>query len=81
MTEEFFEKAQNAICGVKNAEFNLEKLSHYSPDRLCAIKIGSTDCGGASVYLEREVADQVINLVTDYYEKKKSECQKQFDAL
>ena len=81
MTEEFFEKAHDAICGVKNAEFNLEKLSHYSPDRLCAIKIGSTDCGGASVYLEREVADQVINLVTDYYEKKKSECQKQFDAL
>lgn len=81
MTEEFFEKAHDAICGVKNAEFNLEKLSHYSPDRLCAIKIGSTDCGGASVYLEREVADQVINLVTDYYEKKKAESQKQFEAL
>ena len=79
MTEEFFEKAQNAICGVKNAEFYLEKLSRYSPDKLCMIKIANS--GDASVYLEREVADQVINLVTDYYEKKKSECQKQFDAL
>ena len=79
MTEEFFEKAHDAICGVKDAEFNLEKLSHYSPDKLCMIKIANS--GGASVYLEREVADQVINLVTDYYEKKRAECQKQFEAL
>ena len=81
MTEEFFEKAQDAICGVKDAEYNLEKLSHYSPDRICTIKIGSTDCGGASIHLEKEVAEQVINLVADYYEKKKSECQQKFDAL
>ena len=79
MTTEFFEKAQDAICGVKDAEFNLEKLSHYSPDKLCMIKIANS--GGASVYLETDLAEQIVKLATDYYEKKKSECQKQFDAL
>ena len=79
MTTEFFEKAQDAICGVKDAEFNLEKLSLYSPDKLCMIKIANS--GGASVYLETDLAEQIVKLATDYYEKKKSECQKQFDAL
>jgi hypothetical protein len=81
MTEELFKQAREAICGVSDAEYNLEKLSRYTPDIFCAIRIGSTDCGGVTVCMETDLAEQVINFVADYYEKKRAECQQKFDAL
>ena len=41
----------------------------------------SIKIGGDQIYIDNELAEQVINLAADYYEKKKAECQQKFDAL
>ena len=77
MTEEKFEKAQEYLSGVRGTEMAIERLSNYVPNK-CSFAI---QIGGNTLYIETKLAEQIVKLATDYYEKKKSECQKQFDAL
>ena len=77
MTEEKLEQATTYLSGVRGAEVALKILGKYKPNAtLSAIRIGSDN-----VYIDNELAEQVINLAADYYEKKKAECQQKFDAL
>ena len=77
MTEEKLEQATAYLSEVRGTEVALNSLGKYLPNAtLCAIRIG-----GDQIYIDNELAEQIVKLATDYYVKKKSECQKQFDAL
>ena len=77
MTEEKLEQATTYLSGVRRAEVALKILGKYNPNAtLFGIRIDSDN-----IVIENELAEQVINLVADYYEKKKAECQQKFDAL
>jgi hypothetical protein len=77
MTEEKLEQATTYMSGVKEAEVALNRLGKYMPNAtLFAIRIGVDQ-----IYIDNELAEQIVKLATDYFQKKKTECQKQFDAL
>ena len=77
MTEEKLEKATAYLSEVRGAEVALNILGKYHPDAtLFGIRIGDKQ-----IYIDTELAEQIVKLATDYYQKKKEECQKQFDAL
>ena len=77
MTEEKLEQATACLSGVRGAEVALNRFGKYFPDRtFFAIRIDSDQ-----IYIDNELAEQIVKLATDYYQKKKEECQKQFDAL
>lgn len=77
MTEEKLEQATAYLSGMRGAEVALNSLGKYLPNTtLFGIRIG-----GDQIYIDNELAEQIVKLATDYYQKKKSECQKQFDAL
>ena len=77
MTEEKLEQATAYLSGVRGAEVALKILGKYKPNAtLFAIRIGSDN-----IYIDDELTEQIIKLATDYYQKKKAECQQKFDAL
>ena len=77
MTEEKLEPATTYMSGVQEAEVALNRLGKYLPNAtLFGIKIG-----GDLIYIDNELAEQIVKLATDYFQKKKVESQKQFDAL
>lgn len=77
MTEEKLEQATAYLSRVRGAESALKKLGKYKPHAaLFGIRIGED-----YIYLENELAKQIVKLATDYYQKKKAECQQKFDAL
>ena len=77
MTEEKLEQATTYLSGVRGAEVALNRLDSYRPNVTpFSIKIGND-----YIYIDNELAEQIVKLATDYYEKKKSECQQKFDAL
>ena len=77
MTEEKLEQVTAYLSEVRGAEVALNSLGKYLPNAtLFGIRIG-----GDQIYINNELAEQIVKLATDYYQKKKSECQKQFDAL
>jgi hypothetical protein len=77
MTEEKLEQATTYMSGVQEAEVALNRLGKYMPNAtLFAIRIGVDQ-----IYIDNELAEQIVKLATDYFQKKKAECQKQFDAL
>ena len=77
MTEEKLEQATAYLSRVRGAEVALKSLGKYKPNAtLCEIRIG-----GDLIYIDNELAEQIVKLATDYYEKKKSECQQKFDAI
>ena len=77
MTEEKLEQALAYLSGVRGAEVALNSLGNYIPNKTPFwIKVGGDD-----IYIDDKLTEQIVKLATDYYEKKKSECQKQFDAL
>ena len=81
MKRELYDKAETLLSGVCDAEYTLDKLKCYNTDRACVLNIGSAQCGGTSVYIETPLAEQIVKLAREYYEKKKAEYQKQFDEL
>ena len=77
MTEEKLEKAQEYLGGVEIAELALNRLGKYKPHAtLFGIRIGENQ-----IHIENELAEQIVKLSTDYFQKKKAECQQKFDAL
>ena len=77
MTEEKYEQASDYMNGVQGAEVALNRLGKYKPNAtLFAIRIGSDN-----IYIDDELAEQIVKLATDYFQKKKAECQQKFDAL
>lgn len=77
MTEEKLEQATAYLSGVRGAEMALNRLDSYRPNVTpFEIKIGRDE-----IYIENELAEQIVKLATDYYQKKKAECQQKFDAL
>ena len=77
MTEEKLEQATAYLSGVRGAEAVLKKLGKYKPHAaLFGIRIGDDQ-----ILFENELAEQIVKLATDYFEKKKTECQQKFDAL
>ena len=77
MTEEKYEQASDYMNGVQGAEVALKILGKYKPKAtLLAIRIGSDN-----IYIDDELDEQIVKLATDYYQKKKAECQQKFDAL
>ena len=77
MTEEKLEQATAYLSRVRGAEVALKSLGKYKPNAtLCAIRIG-----GDQIYIDNELAKQIVKLATDYYQKDKAECQQKFDAL
>ena len=77
MTEEKLEQATAYLSEVRGAEVALNRLGKYIPNATSfGIRIG-----GDQIYIENDLAEQIVKLATDYYQKKKAECQKQFDAL
>ena len=77
MTEEKLEQATAYLSRVRGAELALKILGKYKPDAtLCEIRIGD-----GLICIDNELAEQIVKLTTDYYEKKKAECQQKFDAL
>ena len=77
MTEEKLEQATTYLSGVRGSEVALNRLDSYRPNLTpFSIKIG-----GDQIYIDNELAEQIVKLATDYYQKKKSECQQKFDAL
>ena len=77
MTEEKLEQATAYLSGVRRAEMALNKLGYYKPNATSfEIKIGRDE-----IYIDTELAEQIVKLATDYYQKKKTECQQKFDAL
>ena len=77
MTEEKLEQATVYLSGVRGADLALERLGKYKPNAaLLWIRID-----GDQILIDDELAEQIVKLATDYYEKKKSECQQKFDAL
>ena len=77
MTEEKLEQATAYLSGMRAAEVALKRLGKYIPHKaLFGIRID-----GDQIIINDELAVQIIKLATDYYEKKKSECQQKFDAL
>ena len=77
MTVEKLEQATTYLSGVRGAEVALNRLDSYRPN----VTPFSIKIGGDQIYIDNELAEQVINLAADYYEKKKAECQQKFDAL
>ena len=77
MTEEKLEQAETYLSGVRGAEAALNKLSKYDPDAsLFAIRIRDEQ-----IYIDTELAEQIVKLATNYFKEKKAECQYKFDAL
>jgi hypothetical protein len=77
MTEEKLEQATAYLSGVRGAEMALNRLDSYKPNATSfSIKIGND-----YMYIDNELAEQIVKLATDYFQKKKSECQQKFDAL
>ena len=77
MTEEKLEQATACLSRVRGAEVALNRLGKYMPNAtLFAIRIGVDQ-----IYIDNELAEQIVKLATDYFQKKKAEYQKQFDAL
>ena len=77
MTEEKLEQATAYLSGVRGAEMALNRLGYYKPNVTpFEIKIGRDE-----IYIENELAEQIVKLATDYFQKKKAECQQKFDAL
>ena len=77
MTEEKLEQATAYLSGVRGAEAALNKLGKYKPHAaLFGIRIGDEH-----IYIENELAEQIVKLATDYFQKNKTECQQKFDAL
>ena len=77
MTEEKLEQAETYLSGVRGAEVALKRLREYNPDAtLFAIRIGNEQ-----IYIDTALAEQIVKLATDYYQKEKAECQQKFDAL
>ena len=77
MTEEKLEQATAYLSRVRGAKVSLKILGKYKPNAtLFAIKIGSDN-----VYIDDELAEQIVKLATDYYQKEETECQQKFDAL
>ena len=77
MTEEKLEQATAYLSGSRRAEMALNKLGKYIPSETPFwIKIGIDQ-----IPIDNELAEQIVKLATDYYQKKKAECQQKFDAL
>ena len=77
MTEEKLEQATAYLSGVRGAEVALKRLREYKPNAtLFGINIGEDQ-----IYTDDELAEQIVKLATDYYQKKKTEWQQKFDAL
>ena len=77
MTEEKLEQATAYLSRVRGAEVALKILGKYKPDAtLCEIRIG-----GDLICIDNELAEQIVNLATDYFQTKKAECQYKFDEL
>jgi hypothetical protein len=77
MTEKKLEQATAYLSGVRGAEVALQRLGKYHPDAtLFAIRIGDEQ-----IYIDTALAEQIVKLATDYFQKNKAECQQKFDAL
>ena len=77
MTEEKLEQAETYLSGVRGAEVALKRLGKYKPHAaLFGIRIGDDQ-----ILFDNELAEQIVKLATDYFQKKKAECQQKFDAL
>ena len=77
MTEEKLEQATTYLSGVRGAEVALNRLGKYKPDTtLFAIRIGDEQ-----IYIDTALAEQIVKLATEYFQKNKAECQQKFDAL
>lgn len=77
MTEEKLEQATAYLSRVRGAESALKKLGKYKPHAaLFGIRIGDDH-----ILIDEELAEQIVKLATDYYQKEKTECQQKFDAL
>ena len=77
MTEEKLEQAETYLSGVRGAEVALNSLGEYIPSETPFwIKFGDNQ-----IYIDNELAEQIVKLATDYFQKKKSECQQKFDAI
>ena len=77
MTEEKLEQATAYLSEVRGAEVALNRLGKYLPGAtLFGIRIGAD-----LIYIDTELAEQIVKLATDYFQKKKVESQKQFEAL
>ena len=77
MTEEKLEQATAYLSGVRGAEVALNRLDSYRPN----VTPFSIKIGGDQIYIDNELAEQIVNLATDYFQTKKAECQYKFDAL
>lgn len=77
MTEEKLEQATAYLSGVRCAETALKRLGKYKPHAaLFGIRIGDDQ-----ILINEELAEQIVKLATDYFQKNKTECQQKFDAL
>ncbi len=77
MTEKKLEQATIYLSGVRHAEEALKKIGNYNPNAtLCAIRIGDDQ-----IYIDKELAEQIVKLATDYFQTKKAECQYKFEEL
>lgn len=77
MTEKKFEQAAAYLNGVRDAEVILNRLGKYIPHKtLFGIKID-----GDHIFIDTELAEQIVKLATDYFQKKKAEWQQKFDAI
>lgn len=77
MTEEKLKQATDYLSGVRGAEVALKSLGKYIPNAtLFGIRIGQDQ-----IYIDGELAEQIVKLATDYFQKKKTECQQKFDAI
>ena len=77
MTEEKLEQGTAYLSEVRSAEVALKRLGKYKPHAaLFGIRIGDDQ-----ILIDNELAEQIVKLATDYYQKKKAECQQKFDAL
>lgn len=77
MTEEKLEQATTYMSGVQEAEVALNRLDSYRPN----VTPFSIRIGNDYIYIDNELAEQIVKLSTDYFQKKKAECQQKFDAL
>ena len=78
MTEEKLEQAETYLSGVRGAEVALKRLGKYIPNETpLGIAIGADQIN----ITDNELEKQIVMLATDYYQKKKAECQQKFDAL
>lgn len=78
MTEEKLEQAMAYLSGVRGAEIALKKLGKYIPNKTpLGIAIGDYQIN----ITDNELEKQIVKLATDYYQKKKAECQQKFDKL